>query len=93
MSVADDLRAARALIDSPEKWRKGSYGYNTGCLCAAAALWSLDSEKRSMSEASHFLRQHVPGGRKLVHFNDDPATTHADILALFDRAIQAAEAH
>jgi hypothetical protein len=29
--------------------------------------------------------------RHLTDFNDDPATTHADVLALYDDAIQLAE--
>jgi hypothetical protein len=31
------------------------------------------------------------GSTLISEFNDDPDTTHADVLALFDRAIAAAE--
>ena len=34
----------------------------------------------------------IVGTRDVVFYNDCPTTTHADIMALFDRAIQLAEA-
>ncbi|MEL6388391.1 MAG: hypothetical protein AAFR00_13655 [Pseudomonadota bacterium] len=47
----------------------------------------------SDGEARKLLVQALPGElASVVSFNDDPDTTHADILALFDRAIAAAEA-
>jgi hypothetical protein len=37
MSLADDLRAARALIDTPEKWRKDADGHDPHSCCAIVA--------------------------------------------------------
>jgi hypothetical protein len=36
--------------------------------------------------------EQVPSGGRLTFFNDLPETKHADVLALFDRAIAAQEA-
>jgi hypothetical protein len=91
-SIRDNLIAARALIDTPEKWHKGSMRHN-GCLCAMGAVadalratgyngWIRDTyEFRELKRA-------LPSGIGDVPvFNDLPTTTHADVLALFDRAI------
>jgi hypothetical protein len=37
--------------------------------------------------AAHRLAAQLPSGWTLGEWNDDPFTTHADILGLFDRAI------
>lgn len=92
-TLKDDLIAAKALIDTPEKWGKGS-GINpprNGCHCIITAVPS--------SRVATFLRDFLPGGQgawpvgisPVVAFNDHPNTTHADIMALFDRAIAAAD--
>lgn len=90
MSLKDDLIAAKALIDTPEKWRKGSFGW-AGCYCAAGALRLVLGQNFEVSEAWGALWGALPPGeRGVVSFNDDPSTTHADIMALFNRAIEAA---
>jgi hypothetical protein len=89
------LIAARALIDTPNKWTKGAW--QTGCTyCAAGAArkvifgtsndWSLDFWATPIALA---LDAQAPG-HNVALYNDDPATTHNDVLALFDRAIEAA---
>lgn len=95
-SVRDKLIAAKALIDTPEKWGKDFYYQNdAGCLCIVGSLGKAsglsaaggqfcDSLIGALNKAlpeSAPIRNHLPA------FNDHPATTHADIMALFDRAI------
>lgn len=90
-TLADDLRAARALIDTPEKWIKGDWFEGTRCCAAGAARKVLrDAGHRAMigfwaTPLAHALDE--AAGGNIVAYNDDPATTHNDILALFDRAI------
>lgn len=97
-SVRDHLIAARALIDTPEKWMKGSYhSQSTGCLCALGALgvaahgdaydWEYVDAKALLS----VLRPDDEDWLIVVDFNDHPDTTHADVMAWFDRAIAAQE--
>lgn len=97
--LIENLKAAKALINTPEKWKKRGWGNSgSGCYCALGAA----------KEAGHFnvlqiidrkfpitaaLMAQVPAGfRSVVEFNDHPTTTHADIMAVFNRAIAAAEA-
>lgn len=96
--LADDLRAAKALIDTPEKLAKGEYEDSSGRLCAIGALNKVMGKPvdcpftPSGIEAALNAAAARTSGRGALSFNDDPATTHADIMALFDRAIAAAEA-
>ena len=69
--------------------------------CASAALWTVATEgARSVNDAvysdmyisaSSFLHKAIEDhtGRycSVVNFNDDPRTTHEDVLAVFDLAI------
>lgn len=99
MTLHDDLIAARALIDTPEKWIKGvDFTPDHRCSLKAVAdatnqpmggfRWS-DCENALIKALPSNLRGHA--GHSVVVFNDRPSTTHADIMALFDRAINAAE--
>lgn len=93
MSVADDLKAARALIDTEEKWLQGRYRDRKGRLCAIGAVQDavgLDYER--VGDCRKALGAALPVGKQTLNaalYNDDPNTTHADVLALFDRAIAA----
>ena len=99
--LADDLRAAKALIDTPEKWTKGIG--RPGCYCAMYAVGAAIEQRHGgvrWGVCDTALRKALPARRRatvdshpVVAFNDDPSTTHADIMALFSRAIATAEAH
>lgn len=96
-SVKDNLLAARALIDTPEKWGKDQDGSLRGKSCVGIALGEVtgngmpeyDAVRKAIVAAlpAHFASNTLP----IVFFNDHPDTTHADILALFDRAIAACD--
>lgn len=93
--IADDLRAAKTLIDTPEKWAQDA-GEQGRCYCASTALSvgvGLGPHNPRYTEAMSALR--LAGGfgseEEVIAFNDRGSTTHADILALFDRAIASAE--
>lgn len=108
------LRAARALIDTPEKWAKRYYAYDAhgftvdpespgACrFCAVGALYRAGNTLRvSESDAEQALGKAVPaefaaecrksGNHPVICFNDKVAE-HPDVLALYDRAIELAEA-
>lgn len=97
MSVRDNLIAARALIDTPEKWGKEHYEPRPGCFCVSGALakvYGVDPNPQNCEAGPEYraLYAAVPNGpwSGPVNYNDHPDTTHADIMALFDRAIEAA---
>lgn len=104
MSLADDLRKAKALIDTPEKWGKGRFfDPETRCFCALGAaregaggdvsIMGMPPDGYGRYQDVHLaLYAALPVGFISVpRFNDAPSTTHADIMALFQRAIDAAE--
>jgi hypothetical protein len=96
MMLRDDLIAARSLIDTPEKWRKDDSTQHDNC-CAIIAVER--TQARTIFAMYDALYLQIPQsfrtddeepGVCVGEYNDAPATTHADIMALFDRAIQAA---
>jgi hypothetical protein len=98
MTVKDNLIAAKALIDSPEKWGKRFYYQHarTGCMCALGAVRQAVFGQvlgvHDNTPEAEALKDELPKGRWVDEFNDHPSTTHADIMALFQRAIAAQEA-
>ena len=103
--LVENLKAARALIDTPEKWTKGAYGRTADhsptsyrdpravCHCMLGALrsigpadWLRQEELVEDVMTGYGHHSHIPT------FNDAPTTTHADVLAVFDMAIERAEA-
>lgn len=88
-TIRENLIAAKALIDTPEKWGKGSLEPRPGCYCALGALWEV-GENSPLTPERGVLRKYLPAGfHNIPGYNDHPDTTHADIMALFDRAIGA----
>ena len=98
-SVRENLIAAKALIDTPEKWLKGKLSdREERCFCAYGAVASVTNyeagEDIAMVEAlrralPHAFAPNPRGILDIAQFNDLPTTTHADVMAWFDRAIAA----
>lgn len=85
MSLVSDLRAARALIDTPEKFAAMQFGV------LGALSDSLPEEEGVTASDPRYeaMRAALMGPERtaLIGINREP---HADIMALFDRAIDAA---
>lgn len=67
--------------------------------CALGAVYCTDTgdmvrgDRGDRPAAVYLLRAlDQKWGDDIVHFNNHPATTHADVLSLFDRAIAARKA-
>ncbi len=100
--VHDVLVAARALIAAPERWCKGAVARTQGGLpttpcdpravawCANGACICVAPNDRLRWKALDALQE--SSFRPVPSANDAPSTTHADILALFDKAIEATRA-
>lgn len=101
------LKAARARIDTPEKWCQKSFGidargsvvfstdlHTVACrVCAGGAMICASPVEYCMGRLSilpgwRFL-QAVLGETPVAIFND--THTHAEVLALFDKAIALSE--
>ena len=105
MKTLEILRSARALVDTPEKWTWGTIARDASgrsvpfdspsavCFCAYGAVSAACDHGASGSAAWCRLREALPAGWPggVSLYNDYPSTMHADILALFDRAIEAEE--
>lgn len=91
MTTVEFLRAARALIESPETWTQLRL-YANGRYCAVGALMAVPG-LQSRCEADMALQGVLAGmGEEpaLSLFND--RHSHGEVLALFDRAIAYEEA-
>lgn len=93
--VAALLSKARAYLSEPEHWMKGNFRNQHGQVCALGAFysacdyaWDYKAPTSFMVEGCNALANACP--EPVIAYNDSPSTTHADILALFDRAIAAA---
>lgn len=109
LQLVADLIAAKALIDTPEKWGKpkNSFfekGADVGSLRSSAmgAIYDVGTQPKSVGYEALYsaLDAAVPESFRLrgavgalMQFNDHPDTTHADIMALFDRATALTQEH
>lgn len=97
--IVQILTDAKALIDTPEKWTKGWFarsannrrvrqGSNKACRwCVVGAVGVASGSSGSCAARALAALRECCSEDFIADFNDDPATTHADIMALFDRAI------
>lgn len=99
MGLKEDLIAAKALIDSPNKWCKGSYhaggfhGFDRHCTLGAIFASTPNFDERDA--ICNALMKALPQpdqrrGHALATYNDEH--THVEVMAWFERAINAAEA-
>jgi hypothetical protein len=89
---------ARKLIEKPENWTQGTFArdaqgkaeyscspYAT-CWCAVGALHKVCEDGEDLAEkAWSFLNMHAGAYANAPYLND--TGKHADVLAMFDRAI------
>lgn len=96
------LTAARALIAEPGRWTQGMSGRTADgepdlskdltfavCFCALGALWRVAGwcNARGAESILQDAAFATTSFTNIVSFNDDPTTTHADVLRVFDVAI------
>jgi hypothetical protein len=103
-TVVDILRGARARLAKPEAWIKDFFALdadeqNTPATSPRACRWCMLGAVRAeargcdwqtQADAEDALRAAV-NGWDVDAWNDRGDTTHADVLAAFDRAIEACE--
>jgi len=87
-----DLEAARALIDTPDRWYQGqlrkSGADGKPCKwCALGACYQIAERDeltryRDMAKALNGVI-----GEPVPNWNDAPERTHAEVMVLFDKAI------
>lgn len=95
-SVVDLLESARGLIESEEKWIRGSYWKPGGRHCAIGALRAAAGRvyRKATRQRAHELLRDVArergfcGPDAVERMND--RSSHAEVLSAFDQAIAAA---
>lgn len=99
-TTAEILIEARKLIEKPENWTQGvdardsrgiAVDYDHGgavCWCAAGAISRIGKMSDAVGDAERTMRLAIGFGF-ISSFND--SRTHAEVLAAFDRAIEAAK--
>lgn len=103
MTPLEILTGARELLSDRGRWTKRSYARDERglgcsslakdavCWCAAGAILRTAQHDAAIEEAWKLAYDEVPNGvNGFMTYNDRLDTTHADILALFDRAIEKA---
>jgi hypothetical protein len=100
-SPAAILRAARRLIEEPERWTKGAAARDSAgkrvesgdtsaqCWCAYGAIGRATGYRVSDWDARMLLSEVVGGCISM--WNDAPWRTHVEVLAAFDAAIALAK--
>jgi hypothetical protein len=92
----EDLRAARALIADEDNWGKNPTRTSppSKVLCALFAVYAVagTGSERGAKARDALTRELRGGYTTITQFNDARTTQHADVLALFDRAIKHLEA-
>ena len=101
MTTKQALIAMRELLSDPKRWTKGANARNAAgqstcagnsdakCWCLAGAAIRTGNYEGCMRA----IKKLTPDDRHLdgaVLFNDDPTTTHSDILRVLDAAIEGA---
>ena len=91
------LTAARNIITDPAMWYQGDYTasgeWNTDEPCCAEGAIKRAAHCRSAYSynAVTYIAAFTPNHMGIHRFNDADDTTHADVMAVFDRAIAALE--
>jgi hypothetical protein len=81
------LGAVERLLATEQQWCKGRLRDAHGRHCLVGAIEAVDGRQLLQKVILHAARE-VSGKRywRIEFFNDDPRTTHADVLAVLRRA-------
>ena len=105
MSVNQLLIKAKEVISKPENWTKGEFARledgtacnlrrsDAKCFCTLGAIIKIaDKERysnRDKIDAVAEIAKFSPDYRCVPDWNDSEMTTHANVMAAFDKAIEA----
>lgn len=97
MTTREILTGARARLAHPFLWGKGTPRLPEGLDCPGTAVIREAGSINAAGGAFEALTRALPGSvayrdsfRDVIAFNDAPARTHGEVLALFDRALATA---
>lgn len=105
MTPYEVLVLAKEKISTPDKWTKGVGARNSkgewinvfskdaACFCSIGAIMNVCENISIRLETYKILRNSFPSifnNYTVASFNDSYATTHDDVMKVFDKAIEAA---
>lgn len=90
MNILEILVAARALIEKPENWANKDTWQSDGHFCAYRAVEKASGHRYSVQEMVLEVFREANGFDLTGSWND--SHTHAEVLAAFDKAIEAKRA-
>lgn len=102
---SQQLRAARKLLTARSRWTKGYYARNLQgeitepnsrdavCFCSLGAMRKVSGSQHSLALSFLYKAVEKIDGpcATVASYNDNDKTAHADVLKLFDVAIEIAE--
>lgn len=93
------LKRVRALLSDPARWTQGEMarnmfgaptdpaGPNATCWCLMGAIHHETNDDPFLAGFAYQILR-IQQGQAISEFNDDPTTSHADVMALLDKAIE-----
>lgn len=99
MNEVDIIKGAREILSDPRHWCKGGYTDGKECYCILGAMsmaahgnpYAFGVEyQTTLARAAEMVAQHTPfdpSAYTAATFNDDPITTHQDILNILDKTL------
>lgn len=101
MKPSEILKAAKAVIENPDKWTQGAfardtqgnrlpggYGDEATCFCSLGAVEKATQlDWYDTPDIVVYLEEAIDD--QVAHFND--SASHADVMQMFDKAITLAE--
>lgn len=88
----------KELLSDESKWTRKAYARDSHgvmieprspsacCWCISGAIERCYQSYAKASEVSEKIKRHLPFGKTSIDFNDDPATTFADIRRVLELA-------
>lgn len=94
--VVDLLKRAKHIISDPRHWCKDVEHRQVGDWFQHCSVGALSLADRGTNESVLYARRFLDAASgsglvSIVHFNDDPRTTHAMLMMVWDEAIANAE--
>ena len=97
MNTLETLKATRAFLDDPKNWYQGGLTPENTSVgdecphCLLAALSRFTGHDDTAARLTRNLVRQQISPDTIISFNDDPNTTHADVLRVLDQAIEDAQ--
>lgn len=104
MTTLEVLRGMRELLSEPSRWTKhrysraadGEYVAATSkkavCWCLRGAAVKVAGGFAAAADAECLIEGLLPNGSPIAPWQDDEERTHAEVLALLDKAIESERA-